>query len=156
MPWNLHEPRKDEFDFGSGDNDMSQFLDIVSYLKIAQEEDLFVIIRPGPYICAEWEFGGLPSWLLSDKTMHVRTMYEGYRQRFVKYFEQLMPLLSNLQFTNDHGPIIAIQVTSLIIKFHQNQTFQPNQFLFKSRLKTSMAILDMVITHAIKITYDIL
>ena len=88
--------------------------------------------------------------------MHVRTMYEGYRQRFVKYFEQLMPLLSNLQFTNDHGPIIAIQVTSLIIKFHQNQTFQPNQFLFKTRLKTSMAILDMVITHAIKITYDIL
>ena len=44
---------------------MSNFLDIVSYLQIAQEEDLFVILRPGPYICAEWEFGGLPRYNLS-------------------------------------------------------------------------------------------
>lgn len=60
MAWNLHEPRKGEFDFGDGQNDMSMFLDLVSYIKIAQEEDLFVILRPGPYICSEWEFGGLP------------------------------------------------------------------------------------------------
>ena len=49
VAWNLHEPQKDVFDFGDGDN-----------IKIAQEEDLFVIFRPGPYICSEWDFGGLP------------------------------------------------------------------------------------------------
>jgi len=60
VAWNLHESQKDVFDFGDGDNDMSFFLDLVSYIKIAQEEDLFVIFRPGPYICSEWDFGGLP------------------------------------------------------------------------------------------------
>lgn len=43
---------------------MSPFLDVVEFIKIAQEEDLFVILRPGPYICAEWEFGGLPRYLI--------------------------------------------------------------------------------------------
>ncbi|KAF4528098.1 hypothetical protein B566_EDAN014531 [Ephemera danica] len=61
VPWNLHEPQKGEFDFGQGDNDLSLLLDIQRFIRMAQEEDLFVILRPGPYICAEWEFGGLPS-----------------------------------------------------------------------------------------------
>lgn len=58
VPWNLHEPRKGEFDFGNGSNDFSIFLDVQRFLRTAQEEDLLVIIRPGPYICAEWEYGG--------------------------------------------------------------------------------------------------
>jgi len=61
MPWNLHEPRKGEYDFGTGQNDMSAFLDFVTFIQMAREEDLFVVLRPGPFICAEWEFGGLPS-----------------------------------------------------------------------------------------------
>lgn len=60
MPWNLHEPEMNVFDFGDKNYEMSKFLDIVKFLTIAKEEDLFVILRPGPYICAEWEFGGLP------------------------------------------------------------------------------------------------
>ncbi len=60
VPWNLHNPERGVFDFGDGDRDMSAFLDLRSFLLMAQEEDLFVIFRPGPYICAEWEFGGLP------------------------------------------------------------------------------------------------
>jgi beta-galactosidase GanA len=60
VPWNLHEPERDVYDFGSGSNDMSIFLDVVKYIKTAQEEDLFVLVRPSPYICAEWEFGGMP------------------------------------------------------------------------------------------------
>jgi beta-galactosidase GanA len=60
IPWNLHEPERDVYDFGSGSNDMSLFLDVVKYIKTAQEEDLFVLIRPGPYICAEWDFGAMP------------------------------------------------------------------------------------------------
>jgi len=60
IPWNLHEPERDVYDFGSGSSDMSLFLDVVKYIKTAQEEDLFVLVRPSPYICAEWDFGGMP------------------------------------------------------------------------------------------------
>ena len=63
MPWNLHEPRQGEYDFGEGQNDFSFFLNVTAFVEIAREEDLFVILRPGPYICSEWEFGGLPRLL---------------------------------------------------------------------------------------------
>jgi len=56
----LHEKTKDSFDFGDGQSEMSPFLDIVRFVKMAKEEDLFVIVRPGPYICSEWDYGGLP------------------------------------------------------------------------------------------------
>jgi beta-galactosidase len=60
VPWNLHEPERGVFDFGTGGRDMSLFLDLPRFIEMCMEEDLFVIFRPGPYICAEWEFGGLP------------------------------------------------------------------------------------------------
>lgn len=62
MAWNLHEPQQNQFDFGKGNNDMSIFLDLVTFLQIAYEEDLLVLLRPGPYICSEWDFGGLPRY----------------------------------------------------------------------------------------------
>lgn len=58
ISWNLHEPRMGEFDFGTGGNDFSGFMNIRRFVQIAKEEDLLVILRPGPYICAEWEYGG--------------------------------------------------------------------------------------------------
>lgn len=63
MAWNLHEPQKNVFDFGKGNNDMSIFLDLKLFIQTAYEEDLFVILRPGPYICSEWDFGGLPRYI---------------------------------------------------------------------------------------------
>ena len=60
VPWNLHEPEKGVYDFGQGGRDLSDFLNLPEFLRIAQEEDLLVLLRPGPYICAEWEMGGLP------------------------------------------------------------------------------------------------
>ena len=60
VPWNLHNPERGVFDFGGGGRDFSEFLDLPAFLAMAREEDLFVIFRPGPYICAEWEFGGMP------------------------------------------------------------------------------------------------
>ena len=59
--WNLHEPRPGVYDF-SGQNDVAE------YIREAQQEGLNVILRPGPYVCAEWELGGYPSWLLKDRT----------------------------------------------------------------------------------------
>lgn len=60
MPWNLHEPRLGEYDFGEGQNDLSAFLNVTAFVEMARQEDLFVILRPGPFICSEWDFGGLP------------------------------------------------------------------------------------------------
>lgn len=81
VPWNLHEPHKGWSDFGAGGSDMEEFLNVTEFLKIAQEEDLFAIVRPGPYICTEWEFGGLPSWLLREDDIKVRTA----DYKFMKY-----------------------------------------------------------------------
>ncbi len=60
LAWNLHEPRRGVFDFGDGGNDMSAFVDLRTFIQTAREEDLFVVLRPGGFICAEWDFGGLP------------------------------------------------------------------------------------------------
>jgi beta-galactosidase GanA len=60
VPWSLHEPSKGVYDFGNLSLDMSAFLDLDRFLETAKEEDLFVVIRPGPYICAEMDFGGMP------------------------------------------------------------------------------------------------
>ncbi|CAG9772541.1 unnamed protein product [Ceutorhynchus assimilis] len=107
--WNLHEYQSGVYDFGNGGSDFEAFLDIVQFIKIAQEEDLFVLVRPGPYICSEWEFGGLPSWLLRDKDIKVRTNDPLYLKYVARYWGQLLLLLEPLQFTKG-GPIIALQV----------------------------------------------
>ncbi|XP_037082714.1 LOW QUALITY PROTEIN: beta-galactosidase-1-like protein 2 [Pollicipes pollicipes] len=109
VAWNLHEPQRDVYDFGDGGGDMSEFLDLAGYLKIAQEEDLFVILRPGPYICSEWDFGGLPSYLLGQYNVHVRSADDFYMARVEKWLSQLLPKVTELQFTKG-GPIIAVQV----------------------------------------------
>lgn len=111
VPWNVHEPEDGLFDFGRNpeQNDFSLFLDLVRFLKMAQEEDLLVILRPGPYICAEWEFGGLPSWLLRDKNLRIRTSDTKYLFYVERYFKQLLALVAPLQFTRG-GSIIAVQI----------------------------------------------
>lgn len=109
VPWNLHEPEIGTYDFGTGNFEMSDFLDIKQFITTAQEEDLFVIVRPGPYICGEWEFGGLPSWLLREKNIKIRTSDEKFMKHVVRYFNKLLVLLATLQFTLG-GPIIGFQI----------------------------------------------
>ncbi|KAG8233442.1 hypothetical protein J437_LFUL010553 [Ladona fulva] len=109
IPWNLHETEEGVFDFGNGSREFSAFLDFRSYIKIAQEEDLFVIIRPGPYICSEWDFGGLPSWLLRNPGIKVRTSDPNFTSRVRKYLDQLLPHFVDLQFSKG-GSIIAFQI----------------------------------------------
>src|SRR4029453_8192094 len=69
VPWNLHEPVEGEFNFKG-------IADVVHFIQIADEVGLLVIVRPSPYICAEWEFGGLPSWLLKEKKMRLRCFFD--------------------------------------------------------------------------------
>ncbi|CBY33800.1 unnamed protein product [Oikopleura dioica] len=102
IPWNLHEKERGNFDFGGE-------LDLVEFFTIAAEMGLKVLCRPGPYICSEWDWGGLPSWLLKDPKMHIRSNYCGYQAAVSSYFSKLLPLLAPLQHSNG-GPIIAFQV----------------------------------------------
>src|SRR5215831_4625578 len=64
--WNLHEPAPGVYDF-SGQNDVAE------YIRTAQQEGLYVILRPGPYVCSEWDLGGLPAWLLADPDVTIRS-----------------------------------------------------------------------------------
>lgn len=109
VSWNLHEPAKDVYDFGDGGNDFSEFLNVTRFIEMAQEEDLLVLFRPGPYICSEWDFGGLPSYLQRDPDMKVRQFNVPYLQRVEKFFNQLLPRVAHLQFTVG-GPIIGLQI----------------------------------------------
>jgi len=102
IPWNLHEPHPGEFNFE--DN-----LSIVDFVHLAQMYGIFVILRPGPYICAEWDLGGLPSWLLRDPEMQLRSSYKPFLDAVDRYFGKLLPMLARLQFSKG-GPVIAFQI----------------------------------------------
>jgi beta-galactosidase len=100
--WNVHEPQKDRFDF-SGNND------IAAYVRIAQEEGLWVVLRPSPYVCAEWEFGGYPYWLQKEDGLIVRSKEAQYLQEYKKYIAAVGRQLAPLQ-VNHGGNILMVQV----------------------------------------------
>ncbi|MDN3587576.1 beta-galactosidase [Pedobacter aquatilis] len=100
--WNLHEPQKGKFDF-SGNND------IASFVKIAKEEGLWVILRPSPYVCAEWEFGGYPYWLQNEKGLVVRSKQNEYLNEYRKYINAVGKQLASSQI-NHGGNILMVQV----------------------------------------------
>ena len=100
--WNQHEPREGQFHF-TGDADIAQFV------RLAQKEGLWVILRPGPYCCAEWEFGGYPWWLLKDHDLKVRSQDPRFLAAAATYMKKLGEQLAPLQITKG-GPIILVQV----------------------------------------------
>ncbi|KAF7283583.1 hypothetical protein GWI33_023375 [Rhynchophorus ferrugineus] len=108
VPWNLHEPEPGKYDFGNGGSEMEDFLHLEEFINTAKEEDLFVILRTGPYICSEYNFGGFPSWLLREKTMGFRISEQTYMNFVSRYFNVLLTLLAAFQFTRG-GPVIAFQ-----------------------------------------------
>ncbi|KAJ8920374.1 hypothetical protein NQ315_005239 [Exocentrus adspersus] len=108
VAWNLHEPYSGVYDFGDGGSEMEDFLHIQELLKTAQEEDLFVILRPGPYICAEYNYGGFPAWLLREGA-GFRTNEATYMKYVKRYFDKLLSVINDYQFTKG-GSIIAFQI----------------------------------------------
>lgn len=100
--WNLHEPREGEFDFSGN-------LDIAKYLETAQELGLNVILRPGPYICAEWELGGLPAWLLKYEKTPLRCYDETFISKVERYYGELLGRVRPYLASNG-GSLIMLQI----------------------------------------------
>lgn len=102
VPWKLHEPREGEYHFEG-------LLDIVEYIKTAQKVGLNVILRPGPYICAEFDFGGFPAWLLKDKNIELRCYNSQYLEKVENFFNVLLQKIKPLT-SSYGGPIFALQI----------------------------------------------
>jgi beta-galactosidase len=122
--WNLHEPQKGQFDF-TGNNDVAEFV------KIAQEEGLWVILRPSPYICAEWEFGGYPYWLENEKGLVVRSKEPQYLKAYETYIKELGKRLAPLQ-VNHGGNILMVQIENEYGSYGSDKDYlRINQKMFR-------------------------
>nr|WP_307865376.1 beta-galactosidase [Streptomyces montanisoli] len=102
VPWNFHEPSPGRTRF-DGSRDVTRFV------RLSQEEGLDVIVRPGPYICAEWDNGGLPVWLTGRPGMRPRTSYPPFLDAVGRWFDELIPRLAALQAVRG-GPVVAVQI----------------------------------------------
>jgi len=101
--WNYHETAEGTFDFTTGNRDIARFI------RLAQAEGMWVLLRPGPYVCAEWDFGGIPTYLLRIPDIKVRCMHPQYMQAAERYIQRLAAIVRPLLVTNG-GPILLVQV----------------------------------------------
>lgn len=113
--WNLHEPAPEKYEF-TGQNDLAAFL------QVAKEEGLYVVLRPGPYACAEWEFGGYPAWLLKDRTTVVRSLDPKFMAPAAEWFHRLGAVVKPFLLANG-GPIIAVQVENEYGSFGKDHAY---------------------------------
>lgn len=102
VAWNVHEPRKGQYNFEG-------FGDIEKFIQLAQSNDLYVILRPGPYICAEWDFGGLPYWLYREQGISVRSSNSVFMSHVTTWFTELFTRLKPYMYHNG-GNIIMVQI----------------------------------------------
>ncbi|GAA3862117.1 beta-galactosidase [Leifsonia kafniensis] len=102
VAWNAHAPARGEFHL-DGQLDLARFLDLVA------AEGMYAIVRPGPFICAEWDNGGLPAWLFLDESVGVRRNEPGYLAAVSEYFDQLLPIVAERQIDRG-GPVILVQI----------------------------------------------
>jgi beta-galactosidase len=130
--WNAHEATPGQYDF-SGQNDVAEFI------REAKQEGLYVILRPGPYVCAEWELGGLPAWLLKDKDTQVRSTDPKFMQPAQRWLHRLGQELAPLQLAHG-GNIIAVQVENEYGSFGKDSNYlgQIRQTLLDSGFDSSL------------------
>lgn len=100
--WNAHEPRSGRYDFSGN-------LDVAAFIRLAQEEGLWVNLRASPYACAEWDGGGIPAWVLADPTISPRSLDERYMKPVRAWLQRLGQEVRPLLISNG-GPIILTQV----------------------------------------------
>ena len=102
VPWNFHERTEGDIRF-DGPRDLAGFV------RLAQAEGLDVVVRPSPYICAEWDNGGLPAWLTGTPEMRLRTSYGPFLEAVDRWFDELIPRIADLQACRG-GPVVAVQI----------------------------------------------
>ncbi|MEA4831477.1 MAG: beta-galactosidase family protein [Oscillospiraceae bacterium] len=113
--WNLHEPQKGCFDF-------SGMLDLKKFIEAASEVGLYVILRPGPYICAEWDFGGFPAWLLKDENIRLRCNSEPYMTHVRDYLNKYCDLIHDSLYSRG-GNVIALQIENEYGSFGNDKSY---------------------------------
>lgn len=115
VPWNIHEPEKGRYCFEG-------MMDVERFISLAGELGLYVIVRPSPYICAEWEFGGLPGWLMAEDGMRLRVSYPPFLRHVEEYLSVLLPRLTSLQI-GEGGPVIMMQVENEYGYYANDKTY---------------------------------
>jgi len=113
--WNIHEQEEGKFDW-SGNNNVAEFC------RLAQKNGMYVIVRPGPYVCAEWEMGGLPWWLLKKKDIKLREQDPYFMERVKRFENQVGQQLAGLTIQNG-GPIIMVQVENEYGSYGKNKPY---------------------------------
>ncbi|RPE05852.1 beta-galactosidase [Chitinophaga lutea] len=114
--WNYHEKTEGTFDFATDNRNIAEFV------RICQEEGMWVLFRPGPYVCAEWEFGGLPPYLLRIPDIKVRCMDPRYMAAVERYVKALAKEVKDLQVTKG-GPILMVQVENEYGSFGNDKNY---------------------------------
>jgi beta-galactosidase len=117
--WNYHEMRPGVFDFRTGNRDIEAFI------RLCQSEGMWALLRPGPYVCAEWDLGGLPSYLLSDPDVQLRTdsaTDPRYMAAVARYIEELVPRVRPLLIQHG-GPILMIQIENEFGSYASNPAY---------------------------------
>lgn len=107
IPWNFHEAEPGVWDF-EGRHDIEEFL------RLTHEAGLYALVRPGPYICSEWDGGAIPAWVLTDEKMRVRQYDDAFLGEVKKWYDKIMPIIARQQYrgagADDGGPVILVQV----------------------------------------------
>jgi beta-galactosidase len=114
--WNYHESEAGNYDFSTGNHNLKEFF------KIVQEEGMWLIVRPGPYVCAEWEFGGIPPYLLRIPDIKVRCMDQRYMAAAEKYISMLAEEIKPFMFTRG-GPILMLQIENEYGSFGNDRNY---------------------------------
>ena len=114
--WNYHEEKEGVFDFTTGSKNIAEFI------NICKQEGMWVLLRPGPYVCAEWDFGGLPPYLLRIPDIKIRCMDSRYMSAVERYVTHLSQQIKLLQITNG-GPVIMMQVENEYGSFGNDQIY---------------------------------
>ncbi|KAF4009546.1 hypothetical protein G4228_000003 [Cervus hanglu yarkandensis] len=136
VPWNLHEPRRGQFHYSGN-------LDLMAFISLASEVDLWVILCVGPYIGSDLDLGGLPSWLLKDSHMKLRTTYKGFTTAVNHYFDDLIPRIRGFQF-HEEGSIIAVQMENEYGSYNLDKGYMPyiKNALLSRGIKTMLLTAD--------------
>lgn len=115
IPWKLHEPKEGKYDFNG-------ILDLEKFIQTAGKLGLLVILRPGPFICAELDSGGLPSWLVKQCDVSIRCSNTRFLEAVDNYFKQLFTVVNNYLYNNG-GPVIMVQVENEYGAYGNDNTY---------------------------------